>query len=330
MQKDYDTAHPAWLDDPWLLPTPRVTRTPWEWSTQSTGSVLRDDLLHPWAGGNKLRKLDGLWPRKVLPHITDVVTCGGVQSAHCVAVGALAAQHGKRAHLLVRGELPQRPTGHAALSALFGTLYPQARDTYAHRQQMFEQFLRDQPLDPSRTVVIPEGADCDEAMLGMIRLVGALAETLPARTRLVIDSGTGTSAAGLCLGVELFELPWRVESVCLLKGKEDSLHEHVLHRLDSFRRAHCMLAPSALPLTWHPRRRPRRFGTFYEEDVRACVRVTRQTGIVLDPIYTLGAWNHCEDTEFDGHTCLIHTGGGLNVLGAWDRKPLWYANAVSE
>ena len=42
---------------------------------------------------------------------TDVVTCGGLQSAHALAVAAAAAEHGKRAHLLVRGERPAVPTG---------------------------------------------------------------------------------------------------------------------------------------------------------------------------------------------------------------------------
>lgn len=42
---------------------------------------------------------------------TDIVTCGGLQSAHTLAVAAASAQHGKRTHLLVRGERPAVPTG---------------------------------------------------------------------------------------------------------------------------------------------------------------------------------------------------------------------------
>jgi D-cysteine desulfhydrase len=50
--------------------------------------VVRDDLLHPLVGGNKLRKLDAIIPALAAAHVTDVVTCGGAQSAHTVAVGA--------------------------------------------------------------------------------------------------------------------------------------------------------------------------------------------------------------------------------------------------
>lgn len=39
------------------------------------------------------------------------VTCGGLQSAHTVAVAAACAERGLNAHLLVRGEQPTVPTG---------------------------------------------------------------------------------------------------------------------------------------------------------------------------------------------------------------------------
>lgn len=54
-----------------------------------------------------------LWPQ--LRHATDVVTCGGLQSAHTTAVAAACAEHGIRAHLLVRGERPAVPTGRKGL-----------------------------------------------------------------------------------------------------------------------------------------------------------------------------------------------------------------------
>lgn len=49
--------------------------------------VIRDDLLHPLLGGNKLRKLDALLPVLEEVKATDVITCGGCQSAHTAALG---------------------------------------------------------------------------------------------------------------------------------------------------------------------------------------------------------------------------------------------------
>lgn len=139
-------------------------------ASPSSFTLIRDDLTHPLLGGNKFRKLDGLWgslvqvrkggagrcaalqlgegraggrrrrscscsvapPRVMRVPVTshdtplhsappnnsppnaqasDIVTCGGLQSTHTLAVAAAAADHGKRAHLLVRGERPAVPTG---------------------------------------------------------------------------------------------------------------------------------------------------------------------------------------------------------------------------
>ena len=84
----------------WLLPHPGVALR----QLAPRLSVLRDDLLHPYAGGNKLRKLDGVV--QAWDGAAHVLTCGGAQSAHCAAVAFLAAERGLAAHLLLRGEPP--------------------------------------------------------------------------------------------------------------------------------------------------------------------------------------------------------------------------------
>ncbi|VAH78737.1 unnamed protein product [Triticum turgidum subsp. durum] len=56
---------------------------------QGIFNVVRDDLLHPLANGNKARKLDALLPLLRRRGATDVITCGGCQSAHAAAVGVI-------------------------------------------------------------------------------------------------------------------------------------------------------------------------------------------------------------------------------------------------
>ncbi|KAK3165162.1 hypothetical protein QOZ80_1AG0029720 [Eleusine coracana subsp. coracana] len=73
--------------------------------------VVRDDLLHPLANGNKARKLDALLPLLRRRGATDIVTCGGCQSAHAAAVAVHCAEQGIRPHILMRGEQLDVPTG---------------------------------------------------------------------------------------------------------------------------------------------------------------------------------------------------------------------------
>eukprot|EP00899_Mesostigma_viride_P021277 jgi/Mesvir1/29150/Mv25113-RA.1 len=259
--------------------------------------VIRDDLLHPLLGGNKLRKLDCLVPQLEALGVTEVVTCGGCQSAHTAAVAAVCAERpsAMRCHLLLRGERPQVPTGYNLVAGMFAhRVRYVTRSVYADRDAMFAAYVRDLvgqggggggaregsrsigdvsghvtssgnrgskdhessrnsssgkcQLDASklptnelgtlqvhssadgsiRAAVVPEGAGTAAALLGMIRLVDFLAHdtrrglprTRELRYRVVIDSGTGTTAVGFALGVHLFRLPWTVVGV-MLAGTEE-------------------------------------------------------------------------------------------------------------
>lgn len=182
----------------------------------------------------------------------DVVTCGGLQSAHTVAVAAACAEHGRRAHLLVRGERPAVPTGHHLYARMLAhRLEYVPRSEYADRGAMFAGYLerlqREHEAGVSRgagsgastnagagggsessssrggdsVAVIPEGAACSAALLGLVRLVAWLAQhsdfagasssrvdgnkaggsgqRSSSRVHIVVDSGTGATATGECV-----------------------------------------------------------------------------------------------------------------------------------
>ncbi|GLC43325.1 hypothetical protein PLESTM_001458900 [Pleodorina starrii] len=136
--------------------------------------ILRDDLLHPVLGGNKVRKLDGLVPELLDEGATDLVTCGGVQSAHLAAVAVVAAEAGLRSHLLVRGEPPQVPTGYHLVTRMYGTEVSYiSRAEYADRQAMLRsRAAAVRCREPSAQVsVVSEGGGDPPALLGLLRLV---------------------------------------------------------------------------------------------------------------------------------------------------------------
>ena len=120
---------------------------------QASFQIVRDDLLHPFAGGNKLRKLDALLPQLKSQGVSDVVSstacfrsptacpqhaglcmqvcCGGAQSAHTAAVACLCAEQGLRAHSLIRGERPAVPAGNLLLAGMFGSVQHVTRAEYS-------------------------------------------------------------------------------------------------------------------------------------------------------------------------------------------------------
>ncbi|CAM6096302.1 unnamed protein product [Calypogeia fissa] len=316
--------------------------------------VIRDDLLHPLLGGNKLRKLDALLPILEDCKATDVITCGGCQSAHTAALAFACAERGITAHLLLRGERPAISTGYNLLARMYGRCTYVPRSEYADRAAMFKKYggivggssssliwLDDLgerptvgPISEKKVVVVNEGAGDAIALLGLIRLIHYLSQPTvfgsSHQLHIVVDTGTGTTAVGLALGISLLRLPWTVTGVILADTVEG--HEAHKHQLISkFCERHSSPPTEALhlPLSWTERWKPRKFGRILPGEVRTCQSIAQQTGILLDPIYTLAGWETGTRLSLESWTegkgseivVMLHTGGTLGLFGLAQRYP---------
>ncbi|XP_025815558.1 putative D-cysteine desulfhydrase 2, mitochondrial isoform X3 [Panicum hallii] len=283
--------------------------------------VVRDDLLHPLANGNKARKLDALLPLLRRRGATDIVTCGGCQSAHAAAVAVHCAEWGIRSHILLRGEQLDVPTGYNLISLMFGNVTYASRSLYAQRDEMlYEHATRvagsngtvmwaddiigeDLVVDEDttygncsrRVMIVKEGAGTVQALLGVMRLVDYLSGTTlfgqDEKVHIVVDSGTGTTAVGLALGAVCLGLQWRVTAVMLADTLE-------------------------------------RFGKVLDGEIAMCRQVAQQTGVLLDPMYTLAAWEQAVDLcrrDSEAKVVMIHTGGTLGLFGLAQRYPPQFA-----
>lgn len=310
------------LNRRWLLDSPAVRLD----TRECDGTpirIVRDDLLHPWASGNKLRKLDAWLPEMRRQGVEVVITCGGVQSAHAASVGALSADVGMRAHLFLRGEPLEHPTGYNLLSHFFGEVSYVDRDRYADRGFLEAEATRLREKG-QEVAVIPEGAGGVLALYGIIRLVHgmmlATEDPFSTKLELVVDAGTGTTAAGLALGVALLELPWTVSAICLVPESLESYQSHARRLFDRW--SEHEQAPKRAPeVVWNERSQPRRFGQVLDGEFEKCRLIARSTGLLFDPIYTLAAWDAIEHRKARHRKgcVLVHTGGGLNLFGIASR-----------
>ena len=285
---------------------------------------VRDDLLHPWAGGNKLRKLDALLPRVLSRSRSRViVTCGGAQSAHSAAVAVLCAERGAACHVLSRGEPRDVLVGYALMTRTFAaSVRHVTRDEYAEREELMASWAEELGAQ-----VIPEGGARVEAVHGLVRLVDGLRQVWGDAPRtLVVDSGTGTTAAGMAIACAWLGLEWEVEGVMLLDPARGGFEETSRKLLTEWEALHGVLGTRP-PLRWVPRPTRRRFGDARQGDVRECLRIARQTGVVFDPIYTLEAWRHVVAMAPGRRerAAIVHTGGALHLAGAAQRWPRWFA-----
>lgn len=75
---------------------------------------------------------------------------------------------------------------------------------------------------------------------------------------------------------------------------------------------------------WVERCRPRKFGNVLEGEIEACHRIAQLTGILVDPVYTLAAWEMAtllsdEKLEGNADVVMLHTGGTLGMFGLAQR-----------
>uniref|UniRef100_J3L361 D-cysteine desulfhydrase n=1 Tax=Oryza brachyantha TaxID=4533 RepID=J3L361_ORYBR len=319
--------------------------------------VVRDDLLHPLANGNKARKLDALLPLLRRRGATDVVTCGGCQSAHAAATAVHCAEWGMRPHILLRGEQPDVPTGYNLISLMFGNVTYVSRSVYAHRDEMLydharkvagtggtvlwaddigrEDFVLDEDnceIGSRRVVIIKEGAGNVQALLGVIRLVEYLYNLSSFQkhenVHVVVDAGTGTTAVGLALGAVCLGLPWRVTAVMLADTLE-RYKEREKALISDFKKlchnCHEMVGENDIGdnlVEWVERFSPRRFGKVLNGEIALCRQIAQQTGVLLDPMYTLAGWEQAVDLcvgDSKTKVVMIHTGGTLGLCGLAQR-----------
>lgn len=79
---------------------------------------------------------------------------------------------------------------------------------------------------------------------------------------------------------------------------------------------------------WLERRHPRKFGNVLKGEVEACQQIAQQTGVLVDPIYTLAAWELATQLSLEeaggAQVVMVHTGGTLGMFGLAQRYKSYF------
>jgi L-cysteate sulfo-lyase len=171
--------------------------------------VKRDDALSFGFGGSKVRKLELVVARALAEGADTLVTVGGVQSNHARCTAAFAARMGLGCALVLNGARPERPSGNALLSALYGARvhYVASREEREPAMQEIVERLR---REGSRPFAIPLGCSTPLGVLGLAAAVAELLAQIPAPDVIVHATSSGGTQAGLVAGCALAGLPTRV------------------------------------------------------------------------------------------------------------------------
>jgi 1-aminocyclopropane-1-carboxylate deaminase/D-cysteine desulfhydrase-like pyridoxal-dependent ACC family enzyme len=180
----------------------------------------RDDAIPFGFGGNKVRKLTLVAADALAQGADSVITCGGVQSNHCRATAAVAAQLGLACHVVANGTKPERATGNAFLISTYGAQVTHVA-TRQERAPTMERIAADLRSSGGRPFVIPLGASTPIGAMAIARGVGELVAQGIRPDVIVHASSSGGTQAGLIAGCALYAPATRVIGI----SADDPAHE---------------------------------------------------------------------------------------------------------
>jgi len=294
--------------------------------------VKRDDMTGGPEAGNKIRKLELLLADAVASGAGTVITCGGLQSNHARATAVCAAALGMRAVLYLRTTRPEDGApleGNVLLDRLVGA---QIRlitpETYRERERVMLEAAAGLGDAGRKAYVIPEGGSNGLGALGYVLAMAEVREQLDrglagggAFDVIVHACGSGGTAAGVALGAAHYRVARAVRAMAVCD--DAPTFERIIARIVAEARGLAPELGETADLVIDDRARGPAYGVSTPEQRALIARVARESGLVLDPVYTgkafAGLAAMAERGELSGARVLfLHTGGlpGLLAQGA--------------
>jgi D-cysteine desulfhydrase len=314
------------------LPTPLVQPRRLAASLGVDLWVKRDDATGGAESGNKIRKLEWLLADALSRGAGTVITCGGLQSNHARATALCAAWLGLSAILYLRTPRPEDAPpleGNVLLDRLAGAeLRLITPETYRDRDRVMAEAAAELGGAGRTAYVIPEGGSNGRGALGYVDAMREVREQLDqgvagggAFDVIVHACGSGGTAAGVALGAARYRVASEVRAMAVCD--DAATFEQAIARITGEARALAAdLGPPA-KLVVDERARGPAYAVSTPEQRALMVRVARESGLVLDPVYTgkafAGLAAMAENGELKGARVLfIHTGGlpGFLAQGA--------------
>lgn len=284
----------------------------------------RDDLSPVSAGGNKVRKLARIIADADKQGCNALITTGGLQSNHARVTALAAAQKGWKCKLILHGDEKELacPKGNLLLTCLSGAEIEVVEPSgIADGMRSAYDSLRAEGYVP---YVIPGGGHCVQGALAFVEAVYELEQQCSDigwfPEWIILASGTGTTQAGLIVGIE--QLGWETHVLGVSVARRNPRGRDVVE--DSCRELRTYLG--ATNSTSDVDFRDDWVGEGYEKagpQVYSAIRLAAEMeGLILDPTYTGKAFSAFLDLVQDGEIApgsrvlFWHTGGLLNLMAA--------------
>lgn len=294
--------------------------------------IKRDDLSSFDLSGNKVRKLEFLLADALSKKHDSIITVGGVQSNHCRATAVAARQVGLEPYLILRKPNssvndPLSLTGNLLLDRMVDAkIYTVSTTAYMQvgSHNLCEELASQLIAQGKNPYIIPVGGSNSLGAFGYFECIREIMEDGIDFDHIVFACGSGGTAAGLVIGAKLANMKAHIHAIGVCDSP-DYFYNHIeemakengvdLENLGSVRNWCDIYAGQGIG-----------YARSTEDELQYLIDVGKQTGIVLDPVYSGKALYHFvkhvlrdkKDLIQPGQKVLfIHTGG---TLGLYDKE----------
>lgn len=287
--------------------------------------IKRDDELSFGVSGTKLRKYSSLIPFLKSKKIKDALLMGTPYSNHLLSLAQLLIENEIKPTLFLLKNRSSCPlAGNFLLLSLFIPAsqihwideadWPQ---TESIARKYGSQFLK------SNYFIIPQGAYMVEAFPGALTLpldILANEKELGSEfSHVFIEAGTGLSAFALILAFAWLKKKAKIHVILLADTSKE-----FTHKLEEFRSIfnnfiQSDLSSSQLNYELYPSNLAPSFGSTNASVFKEILFLARNEGFLADPLYSAKLFSTTRgilySKKLTGNSLLIHSGGGLALMG---------------
>lgn len=291
--------------------------------------VKRDDQTGLGLGGNKLRKLEYALAEAVSQQATAVITVGGPQSNHVRLTTAACNKLGLKTVLVIRGKLPEKPSGNLLIDHILGPSeihyvgtdgFPPKEELDRVADEKAEEIVARLRSEGEVPYFIPNGCHAIHGAMGyagcVLEVVSQFRDMQLAPTAVFTAVGTSSTYTGLILGAHLFAQDQLDIIGISVANASDVVSERVARQLDEaaevFELESMIRRESIVILDQYI---GKGYGVPTAAMKEAVLMTARSEGVLLDPVYTGKAMSGLIDRVRVGDhgkndiVVLLHTGG---------------------
>jgi len=292
--------------------------------------IKRDDELGFGITGSKLRKYLSLLTYLLEQQTEQALLIGGAYSNHITSLVQLLIENDIEPILFLLGNPDYALKGNLLLTSLMvpkDNIHWISRADWSLIDKTVEDYTKCH--ESKHLTIIPEGAFMAEALPGALTLAIDILKNEQELNihfdHIFIDAGTGLSAMAIILA-----FAWLKNTVCVHVLLLADTAEFFLQKLNQVKNDFKKLLDISENddfiinnFQLHFPTQGQSFGSTNQATFQHIAHIMRHEGIFTDPIYSAKLFYETnlllKDNDLKGNTLLIHSGGGLTLLGFQDQ-----------